>query len=146
MNKKIKNIFVEGPITPSSIAKSIENHQTKSMIGAHNIFLGQVTADIIGKKKIIAIEYSAQIEISNQLCHEIREAAFLKYDLTCMHIYHSIGKVKAGEICFFVFVSSSHRSPVFQSLEKIVNEIKDRLPIFGKEIFDDKTYQWKVNN
>ena len=63
-----------------------------------------------------------------------------------MHIYHSIGKVKAGEICFFVFVSSSHRSPVFQSLEKIVNEIKDRLPIFGKEIFDDKTYQWKVNN
>ena len=63
-----------------------------------------------------------------------------------MHIYHSIGKVKAGEICFFVFVSSSQRSPVFQSLEKIVNEIKDRLPIFGKEIFDDKTYQWKVNN
>ena len=63
-----------------------------------------------------------------------------------MHIYHSIGKVKAGEFCFFVFVSSSHRSPVFQSLEKIVNEIKDRLPIFGKEIFDDKTYQWKVNN
>ena len=57
MNKKIKNIFVEGPITPSSIAKSIENHQTKSMIGAHNIFLGQVRADIIGKKKIIAIEY-----------------------------------------------------------------------------------------
>ncbi len=51
MNKKIKNIFVEGPITPSSIAKSIENHQTKSMIGAHNIFLGQVRADIIGKKK-----------------------------------------------------------------------------------------------
>ncbi len=146
MNKKIKNIFIEGPITPSFIAKSIENHQTKYMIGAHNIFLGQVRADVIAKKKIRAIEYSAQIEISNQLCHEIREAAFLKYDLTCMHIYHSIGKVKAGEICFFVFVSSSHRSPVFQSLEKIVNEIKDRLPIFGKEIFDDKTHQWKVND
>ena len=31
--------------------------------------------------------------------HEIREEAFAKFDLTCMHIYHSMGKVKAGEIC-----------------------------------------------
>ncbi|MDA9572313.1 molybdenum cofactor biosynthesis protein MoaE, partial [Flavobacteriaceae bacterium] len=78
-------------------------------------------------------------------CHEIREAAFSKYDLSCMHIYHSLGVVKTGEICFFVFVSSPHRGPVFDSLSEIVNEIKDKLPIFGKELFEDQSHQWKIN-
>lgn len=145
MEHKIKNIFVEGAIAPSKIAESIGHHQSKTEIGAHNIFLGQVRADEIGGKKVNAIEYTAQTEIANQVCHEIREAAFSKYDLSCMHIYHSLGVVKIGEICFFVFVSSPHRGPVFDSLSEIVNEIKDKLPIFGKELFEDQSHQWKVN-
>lgn len=145
MEHKIKNIFVEGAIAPSKIAESIGHHQSKNEIGAHNIFLGQVRADEIGGKKVNAIEYTAQTEIANQVCHEIREAAFSKYDLSCMHIYHSLGVVKTGEICFFVFVSSPHRGPVFDSLSEIVNEIKDKLPIFGKELFEDQSHQWKVN-
>ncbi|MDG1968376.1 MAG: molybdenum cofactor biosynthesis protein MoaE [Flavobacteriaceae bacterium] len=145
MERKIKNIFVEGAIAPSKIAESIGHHQSKTEIGAHNIFLGQVRADEIGGKKVNAIEYTAQTEIANQVCHEIREAAFSKYDLSCMHIYHSLGVVKTGEICFFVFVSSPHRGPVFDSLSEIVNEIKDKLPIFGKELFEDQSHQWKVN-
>jgi molybdopterin synthase catalytic subunit len=145
MEHKIKNIFVEGAIAPSKIAESIGHHQSKTEIGAHNIFLGQVRADEIGGKKVNAIEYTAQTEIANQVCHEIREAAFSKYDLSCMHIYLSLGVVKTGEICFFVFVSSPHRGPVFDSLSEIVNEIKDKLPIFGKELFEDQSHQWKVN-
>ena len=145
MEHKIKNIFVEGAIAPSKIAESIGHHQSKTEIGAHNIFLGQVRADEIGGKKVTAIEFTAQTEIANQVCHEIREAAFSKYDLSCMHIYHSLGVVKTGEICFFVFVSSPHRGPVFDSLSEIVNEIKDKLPIFGKELFEDQSHQWKVN-
>jgi len=34
---------------------------------------------------------------------------------------------------------------VFEALPIIVNEIKAKLPIFGKEIFDDQTHQWKIN-
>lgn len=145
MERKIKNIFCEGAISPYKIAESIQNHQSKTRIGAHDIFLGQVRADVIKGKIVTAIEYTAQVEIANQLCHEIREAAFSKYDLSCMHIYHSLGLVNVGEICFFVFVSSEHRSPVFESLREIVNKIKDKLPIFGKELFEDQSHKWKVN-
>tara|TARA_B100001248_G_C27112526_1_gene331988 strand:+ start:83 stop:526 length:444 start_codon:yes stop_codon:yes gene_type:complete len=145
MERKIKNIFFEGAISPYKIAESIQNHQSKTKIGAHDIFLGQVRADVIKGKIVTAIEYTAQVEIANQLCHEIREAAFSKYDLSCMHIYHSLGLVNVGEICFFVFVSSEHRSPVFESLREIVNKIKDKLPIFGKELFEDQSHKWKVN-
>ena len=63
-----------------------------------------------------------------------------------MHIYHSLGKVQVGEICFFVFVSSRRRKEVYEATEYIVNSVKENVPIFGKEIFEDQTHQWKVNS
>ena len=42
---KVKDIFVEGPIDPAFIATSIAKHATRTDIGAHEIFLGQVRAD-----------------------------------------------------------------------------------------------------
>ena len=77
--------------------------------------------------------------------HEIREAIFSKYDLTCMHVYHSLGTVAAGEISLFVFTSSAHRKPAIQACEEIVERLKAELPVWGKEIFADETHQWKEN-
>ena len=145
MEEKVKNVFVLGAITPDFIAKSIANHQSKTQIGAHDIFLGQVRADEIEGKRVEAIEYSAYEEMANLKFHEIREAAFKRFDLSCMHIYHSKGIVKTGEICLFVFVSSPHRKEVFEALHEVVEEIKKQVPVFGKELFEDDSYQWKVN-
>jgi molybdopterin synthase catalytic subunit len=143
--KKIKNVFVEGPITPEKIANSIAHHQVKTNIGAHDIFLGQVRADEIEGKTVAAIDYSAYDEMANKVFDEIRESAFEKYDLTCAHIYHSKGIVKAGELCLFVFTSSKHRAMAFDACRYITEEIKAKAPVFGKEIFEDETHQWKVN-
>ena len=44
-DRKPKNVFKEGAISSSFIGDSIAKHQTKTSIGAHNIFLGQVRAD-----------------------------------------------------------------------------------------------------
>jgi len=141
----IKNIFVNGAISPKQIANSIANHEAKTHIGAHQIFLGQVRADTIEAKQVVAIEYSAHKEMANAICHEIRESVFNEHDLSCMHIHHSIGLVETGRISFFVFVSSAHRTEVFEALPKLVNLIKEKLPIFGKEIFEDQTHKWKEN-
>lgn len=144
--KKVKSVFVTGAISPHFIGESIAKHQSKTTIGAHDIFLGQVRADVIEGKTVAAIEYTAYEEMANKKFHEIREAAFEKFNLNCMHIYHSLGTVKAGELCLFVFVSSPHRKEVFVALEHIVEEIKVQVPIFGKELFEDESYQWKVNS
>ncbi|MFZ0490234.1 MAG: molybdenum cofactor biosynthesis protein MoaE [Salegentibacter sp.] len=145
-NKGHKNVFVDGAISPEFIAQSIAKHQSKTNIGAHNIFLGQVRADVIKEKAVKAIEYTAYEEMANAKFHEIRETAFEKFDLTCMHIYHSLGMINAGEVCLFVFVSSPRRKNIFEALEFIVEEIKAKVPVFGKEIFEDCTHQWKVNS
>ncbi len=143
--RKVKNVFKEGAIPPSFVATAIANHQSKTGIGAHDIFLGQVRADKVGDKTVAAIEYSAHEAMANQRFHELREATFEKFNLSCMHIYHSLGKVPVGELCFFVFVSGAHRKEVFGALEYLVEDIKAKVPIFGKEIFEDNTHQWKVN-
>lgn len=142
---KPKNIFVQGPIAPAFVGDSIAKHQSKTNIGGHSIFLGQVRADEIEGNKVAAIEYTAYEEMALEQMHTIREAIFEKYPLTCMHIYHSLGRVGAGELCLFVFTSSAHRKAAIDACEEAVERIKAELPIWGKEVFEDEAYQWKEN-
>jgi len=146
MAEHLKNIFIKGKITSEFIANSISKHQSKTDIGAHSIFLGQVRADLINGNKVVAIDYTTYEEIALSKMHEIREFIFAKYSLNCMHVYHSLGTVKAGEICLFVFTSSKHRKVATEACSETVELIKAGLPVWGKEIFDDETHQWKINN
>ncbi len=141
----LKNIFVNGPIAASFIGESIAKHNTKTAIGGHSIFLGQVREDVLDGKKVAAIEYTAYKEMANEKMHEIREAVFEKYKLTCMHVYHSLGKIAVGEICLFVFTSSPHRKAAIDACEETVERLKAELPVWGKEILEDETHQWKIN-
>jgi molybdopterin synthase catalytic subunit len=145
MSKTIKNIFIEGAINPTFISDSIAKHSSKKDIGAHSIFLGQIRQDVIDGSTVQAIEYTAYETMALDKMHEIREAVFSKYDLTCMHVYHSLGVVNAGEICLFVFTSSKHRAVAIEGCNEIVERVKAELPIWGKEIFNDESHQWKVN-
>ena len=140
-----KNIFVQGPISPESIAKSIANHSSKTDIGGHSIFLGQVRADDKEDGKVTGIEYSAYEEMASEKAFEIREAIFAKYPLSCMHIYHSLGEVKVGEICLFVFTSSKHRKAAIDACEELVERIKKEVPVWGKELIDNQGSVWKEN-
>ncbi|MEM9362468.1 MAG: molybdenum cofactor biosynthesis protein MoaE [Bacteroidota bacterium] len=146
MDKGAEKVFKQGAIPTSFIADSITKQQSKTEIGAHDIFLGQVRADGIEDKIVTAIEYTAYEEMANLKFQEIREATFEKFEITDMYAYHSLGIVKVGEICLFVFVSSPHRRTAFNALQYCVEEIKAQVPVFGKELFEDDSYQWKVNN
>jgi len=141
----IKNIFVSGAITAAFIGDSIQRHSSKTGIGGHSIFLGQVRADVIDNKKVAAIVYTAYEEMANEKMQLIREAIFEKYQLTCMHVHHSLGKIAPGEICLFVFTSAPHRKAAIAACEEMVERIKAELPVWGKEMMEDETYQWKIN-
>jgi molybdopterin synthase catalytic subunit len=146
MSKSIKNIFTPGAINPAFIADSIAKHSAKTGIGAHSIFLGQVRADVVDGKTVSAIEYTSHEAMALEKMHEIREEIFSKYELACMHIHHSLGVVKAGEICLFVFTSSKHRKAATEACSEVVERIKAELPVWGKEVFNDATHQWKTNS
>jgi molybdopterin synthase catalytic subunit len=144
-DRKPKPIFTQGPIDPSFIAAAIQKHSTQKDIGAHSIFLGQIRSDTLDDKTVAAIEYTAYEDMALERMTRIREELFEKYALTCLHVYHSLGIVAAGEICLFVFTSSRHRRAAIDACEELVERIKKELPIWGRELFIDDTFTWKKN-
>jgi len=141
----MKNIFHQGPIPPSLVAESLQKHSSRTDIGAHSMFLGQVRSDILGGQTVTAIEYTTYADMALEQMQEIRESIFAKYPLTCLHVHHSLGIVKAGEISLFVFASSVHRRAAIDACNEIVEAVKSTLPVWGKEIFDNSDSRWKVN-
>ncbi len=152
---KVKDIFVDGPIDTDFIATSISKHATRMDIGAHEIFLGQVRADVPNGQPatdnrqpttVSAIEYTAYRPMALERMIIIREEAFLKWpSMTCLHVHHSLGTIPAGQLCFMVFASAPHRHAAREAVAWVVDRIKEELPIFGKEILSDSTHLWKTN-
>ncbi|MCC6841186.1 MAG: molybdenum cofactor biosynthesis protein MoaE [Flavobacteriales bacterium] len=148
---KKRDIFIDGPIDPAFVAESIAKHATRTDIGGHEIFLGQVRADMAGgtgggsSARTTAIDYTAYRDMANEQMTPIREEAFARWPITCLHVYHSQGVIKAGELCFFVFASAAHRQAAREAVAYVTDEVKKRLPIFGKEIIADGGHQWKSN-
>jgi len=156
---KVKDIFVEGPIDPAFISTSIAKHATRTDIGAHEIFLGQVRADGGGgtggggdvnvartTAPTAAIEYTAYRDMALERMTAIREEAFAKWpSMTCLHVHHSLGAIPAGQLCFMVFASAPHRQAAREAVAWVVDRIKADLPIFGREVLSDSTHVWKTN-
>jgi molybdopterin synthase catalytic subunit len=132
---KIENkYFINGRIEPDFISEQISNHQIKTDIGAHSIFLGQVRSDKIETGEVIKIIYTAYAEMAEKEISKIREIIIEKYNLRCLHVFHSLGEINAGEISFFVFGSSSHRADLFEAIDKTVEMIKKDVPIWKKSV------------
>ena len=137
-----KTRLIQGAIPPEKISQIISKHSNLTHYGAHCIFLGQVRADNVEGKKVIAIEYSAYEDMVNLEIDKLKQEFSQKYGIGCIHIYHSVGIVNVGEVSLLVFISDKHRTQIFDVLKELVEEVKKRLPIWKKEIFEDGSYRW----
>ena len=121
-----KKVLREGPISPTMIGEVIAKHESKTYLGAHQIFLGSVRADAVDSKEVTAIDYSAYEDMAEAEFSKIREEIFDQYDLGCMHVYHSLGEVKVGEISLVVMISASHRVGLAEAVTQMVELIKEK--------------------
>lgn len=136
--------LISGPIKPEFVAEKLSEHKSKDQIGAHAIFLGQIRADQNDSLVTRGIEYSAYEEMVAKVVSEIKDDLFSRFDdLICLHIWHSTGLVNVGEASLLVLISSAHRKQSFAALEDCVEQIKSKLPVWKKEIFNDGTHLWK---
>ena len=140
-----KDFLTQGPIKHDLVTQIIAE-TNQGDIGAQSFFLGQVRSDVLEGKKVIEIDYSAYEEMVATEMNKIYEQIKLKYDdLQRVYARHSVGKVKTGEHSLFVFVASGHRRQSFKAVEEIVDLIKERLPVWKKEILDDGGHVWTEN-
>jgi len=138
-----ENILINGPITAEIISAGISSLGTNTGLGGHSIFLGQVRSDMKGRKKVKAIEYSAYGEMVNREAGIIKETVLKEFnDVNSVFILHSTGIVLAGEISLLVLVSAGHRHHAMAACSKTVELIKEKLPVWKKEIFEDNTHEW----
>ena len=136
-------MFVTGPI-PESILNAIASAESDKT-GAVAAFIGRVRGDNIDGKTVEKIEFTCHQSIAEKTVEEIIKESKKRFRILHAEIWHSIGTVKKGEPCFLVKVLGTHRRESFAALPYIVDEVKSRCPVFGKEILPDGQYKWKEN-
>lgn len=141
-----ENYLIEGPITSFILSPYLESLTFRTDTGGHSFFLGQVRADLFNGKKVIAIEYSAYESMVKAEADSIKSRILSEFnDVKSITIIHSTGLVKAGEISLAVIISAGHRQQAIQACSMTVELIKQKLPVWKKEIFEDHSHSWKEN-
>ena len=148
LNTLIMNSYlIDGPVTPEMIASEIKRLGSRKDTGGHSIFLGQVREDPSDGRRVTAIEYSAYEGMISAEVEKIKDIIRGEFsDVLEIVIVHSIGRVRAGELSLFVLVSAGHRDHATKACRQTVELIKEKLPVWKREILDDNTHKWQKNS
>lgn len=111
--------------------------------GAIVTFTG-ITRNFFEDKKIITLEYECYKEMAlkelNNIANECINLGALKVCLV-----HREGQVNITETSVICIIYSYHRVKAFEICEYSINQIKKRVPIWKKEIYENDTSLWKDN-
>ncbi|MCH7737832.1 MAG: molybdenum cofactor biosynthesis protein MoaE [Chloroflexi bacterium] len=104
--------------------------------GAVVTFLG-TTRDNFEGKRVLSLEYEAFDEMALKKLEEVRQEIMAEFGLEQLAISHRIGTVGIGEISLVIAVGSPHRKEAFYACHKAVDRIKESVPIWKKEVYQD---------
>lgn len=138
-------------ITPDFVKK--ESNTKDPTCGSILIFEGKIRKDEevsneyenteLHKRYVKEIEYSAYEKMAEKEIEEIVNSAKEKFNLSNIVLKHRIGRLRVGEIAFFVAVFSPHRKEGIGAIDFIIDEVKSKVPIWKKEIYSDGTEKWQ---
>ena len=104
--------------------------------GAVNTFLG-VTRNSTDGRAVVKLEYECYLPMAQKKLEEIKNEAVRKWEISSVAIGHRIGTLDIGETSLVVAVAGPHRAAVFEVCQYIVDRIKEIVPIWKKEFFED---------
>jgi molybdopterin synthase catalytic subunit len=109
--------------------------------GAVVTFQGVVRAQP-AREPVVAIEYECYRELAEREIRSILDEVQARYDVRSACVVHRVGRVAAGESSVRVSVATPHRQEAFDAIRYIVNALKERAPIWKKELYADGTSRW----
>lgn len=101
--------------------------------GAVVVFLGTVRDHSAGKEGVTHLEYEAYAEEVNGKIEQIVAEAADRWPLLKVAVEHRTGRVEVGEVSVGVSVSAAHRDVAFEAARYLIDELKQRAPIWKKE-------------
>jgi len=105
--------------------------------GASVIFVGTVKSPMDGKR-VIKLELDAYIEMAEKKLSEIQDDAKEKFSIKESTIIHRYGELLVGDNIVLIIVKSIDRTKSFDGAKYILERLKDEVPLFKKEYFEDK--------
>lgn len=104
--------------------------------GGINVFIGAVR-DATAGKRVVQLEYEAYESMALKEMKKIASAALKKWPIKKIVIHHRTGVLQIGEAAVVIAVSAPHRDAAFQACRFAIDTLKESVPIWKKEVFED---------
>ncbi len=127
----------ENPLHPHELHDQLTNQAC----GGYASFEGWVRKQHNGRM-VTGLEYEAHIELAKSEGIRVLKESSDLFDICDCACAHRIGKLELGEIAVWVGVSATHRDAAFAACRFIIDEVKQRLPIWKKEFFRGGNTNW----
>jgi len=104
--------------------------------GAINVFIGTVR-NMTKSKPVIELAFEAYEPMAIKEMRKIAELAKSKWAFQSIAIHHRVGLLQIGDIPVVIAVSSAHRKVAFEVCQFAIDTLKETVPIWKKEFFED---------
>ena len=104
--------------------------------GGIDVFVGTVRDNTKGRK-VMHLEFEAYKPMAISEMQKIAEQAKAQWPVEKITIHHRVGNLKIGEIAVIIAVSTPHRKASFEACQYAIDTLKQTVPIWKKEIFED---------
>ena len=109
---------------------------TDDACGAIDIFVGTVRDQTKGKK-VLQLDFEAYEKMAISEMAKLAEEAAERWPVKKMAIHHRVGSLRIGETAVIIAVSTPHRNASFEACKFVIDTLKQTVPIWKKEIFED---------
>ena len=123
--------LVEGPLDLGAVIAEVEDERA----GAIATFQGTVRRQSRGRQ-VIALEYEAYEGMAEKVMAEIADGVKERYDLCDIGIAHRLGRCEIGEVSVAIAVSAPHRQDALSACRDVIDELKERVPLWKKELYE----------
>jgi molybdopterin synthase catalytic subunit len=104
--------------------------------GGSVVFVGTVRNQTKGKS-VVRLEFEAYEPMAVKEMRKIAEEVAKRWDALHVCIHHRTGVLEVGEIPVIIAVSTPHRKAAFEACQYAIDTLKETVPIWKKEIFED---------
>ncbi len=92
-----------------------------------------------GVRELEYVGHPSADEVIGQVASEIVEGA---EGVRAVAVMHRLGLLRVGDLALACAVAAEHRKQAFDACSELVDEVKRRLPIWKRQVFDDGTEEW----
>jgi molybdopterin synthase catalytic subunit len=131
-NPKSEILLSDTPLSISACETFIESPDA----GGAVVFIGTVR-NKTQAKTVTRLEFEGYAPMAIKEMHKIAEQAIEKFSILKVAIHHRLGVLDIGEIPVIIAVSAAHRGAAFQACQYCIDTLKETVPIWKKEIFED---------